>query len=273
MDKAKILIVIPARYASTRLPVKPLLKIAGQEMISRVYRIALKALEDLENSSVYVATDHDEIVDFCKSRNMNVMLTSESCKTGTDRVAEVIAKLNDKPDFVVNLQGDNPLCPPWFIRQIVEEYFKDKSIDLVTPCVNLSWEELDIMRISKQTNPFSGTFVVKDCNNNALWFSKNIIPAIRKEEELRNKFEKSPCWRHIGLYGYNVKALEAFLKLSQSYYENMEGLEQLRFLENAYKVRMVDVDYNGRPAMNGVDSQSDLDKAEKIILQYGEFDL
>lgn len=267
----KTLIVIPARYASTRLPAKPLVKIAGKEMILRVYGIAMQALKDLKDSAAVVATDHSAIFDFCKNNGMKVVMTSEACKTGTDRVSEAVLQMEQKPEFVVNLQGDNPTCPPWFVRQVVEEYYKDPSVQMVTPCVNLTWQELDKTREAKKTTPFSGTFVVMNKDNDAFWFSKNVIPAIQKEEKLRETMKMSPCWRHVGLYGYRVDILNKFLSLPQGIYEECERLEQLRFLENGFKVRMVKVDYKGRPAMSGVDSPEDRDRAEKLFLEYGEF--
>ena len=267
----KTLIVIPARYASTRLPAKPLVKIAGREMVLRVYDIAKQAMKDLPDSAAVVATDHSDIFDFCKKNDVDVVMTSEACKTGTDRVSEAVQQMKEKPEFVVNLQGDNPTCPPWFVRQVAEEYYKDSSVQMVTPCVNLTWEELDRMREAKKKNPFSGTFVVMDKNDNALWFSKNILPAIQKEEKRREELKVPPVWRHVGLYGYRTDVLGQFLKLPQGYYEQFENLEQLRFLENGFKVRMVKVDYKGRPAMNGVDSPDDRDRAEKLLMEYGEF--
>lgn len=267
----KTLIVIPARYASTRLPAKPLIKIAGKEMILRVYEIAQKALGDLKDSAAVVATDHESIFNFCQENGVKVVMTSEACRTGTDRVSEAVQQMEERPEFIVNLQGDNPTCPPWFVRQVVEEYYKDPEVQVVTPCVNLTWDELDKMREAKKKNPFSGTFVVKDKHENAYWFSKNIIPGIQKEETWRKETKTSPCFRHVGLYGYRYDVLQKFLTLPEGHYEKLERLEQLRFLENGFKVRMVTVDYKGRPAMNGVDSPDDRDRAEKLFLEYGEF--
>lgn len=267
-----IAIVIPARYASTRLPKKPLIKIAGKEMVLRVYDIAKKAMEGLQDCTAVVATDHQEIYDFCAEHNVPVVMTDPNCPTGSDRVCEALAQLPKMPDFVVNLQGDNPLCPPWFVRQMIDAYLQNPAeTQVVTPAVHLTWEALDNLRESKKTTPFSGTTVTFDDDHFALWFSKNIIPAIQKEPKWREALPMSPNFRHIGLYGYRTDTLHRFVKLPQGRIEKIEGLEQLRFLENRIPIKIVEVDYKGRPAMNGVDSPEDRDKAERLINQYGEF--
>ena len=132
----------------------------------------------------------------------------------------------------------------------------------MTPVVRLSWAELDELRISKQSTPFSGTTAILDKNNHALWFSKNIIPAIRSEDR---GSPLSPIYRHIGLYGYARTSLERYVTLPQSVYEELEGLEQLRALENGMTIQAVVVDYKGRPAMTGIDSPEDLIRAEKLL--------
>jgi 3-deoxy-manno-octulosonate cytidylyltransferase (CMP-KDO synthetase) len=135
----------------------------------------------------------------------------------------------------------------------------------------MTWEELDRMREDKKTTPFTGTSIIlNQKTNDAIWFSKNIIPAIRKEESYREKDKFSPVVRHVGLYGYNYEMLMNFGKLSESYYEKFEGLEQLRALENGYKIRVAMVDYRGRPSSSGVDTPQDITRTEKIIKEFGE---
>jgi len=267
----KTTIVIPARYASTRFPGKPLAKIAGEEMLSRVHKIAKKGAEGYD-CEVIVATEDKRIESFCKKIDAKCMMTSDQCKTGTDRVAETVSKLNYKPDFILNLQGDAPMTPPWFISEMIKAFEKDsKNIDMVTPGIQLSWKELDRIREEKKITPFSGTSIILDRKtNNAVWFSKKIIPAIRKEEKHRANMEKSPVIRHIGLYGYSYNMLMALGKMEEGYYEVFEGLEQLRALENGYKIRVALVDYRGRPSASGVDSPQDIQRAEKIINKFGE---
>lgn len=261
----KTLIVIPARYASTRLPGKPLAMIAGQTLLERVVRLSQAAAKGLKNVSVVVATDDDRITQHCKEIDVAAIMTPPDCPSGTDRVAEVVRQMNDKPDFILNMQGDAPLTPPDFLRAMIEA-FAASPCDAVTPVTQLTWEQLDKLRQNKLTTPFSGTTVCFDeKTGNAFWFSKNIIPAIRKEEDLRKKSDKSPVFRHIGLYGYSLKMLETYVKLPESKFEKLEGLEQLRLLENGYTIRCVPVDFKGRANMSGVDSPEDIVRAEELI--------
>jgi 3-deoxy-manno-octulosonate cytidylyltransferase (CMP-KDO synthetase) len=263
-------IVIPARYGSTRLPGKPLAMIAGQTMLRRVVRIALAAAQDDPGIEVIVATDDDRIAGHAKELGVAWAMTPESCPTGTDRAQAAVAHLKVQPDFVLNLQGDAPLTPPDFVRAMIGSFAKAPA-DLVTPVTQMTWDDLDKLRDSKRTTPFSGTTVAFDEKTGlAYWFSKNIIPAMRKEKELREKSALSPVWRHIGLYGYSRAMLEKFPALPEGKFEKIEGLEQLRVLEHGYKIRCVPVDYAGRANMSGVDSPEDIARAETLIAKHGE---
>ncbi len=267
----KYIIVVPARYGSTRFPGKPLAMICGKTMLERTYEIAKKASIGFD-CDVIVSTESDKILNFCKEKSINCTITSDNCKTGTDRVCETVKKLNYKPEFILNLQGDAPLTPPWFLKKMIEVYEQKPDIDMVTPGYLMKWTELDKMREEKKTTPFTGTtIIINQKNNDAVWFSKNIVPAIRKEKEYRDKSEYSPIIRHIGLYGYNYDMLMKIGTIEESYYEKLEGLEQLRVLENGYKVKVAMVDYMGRPSSSGVDTPEDVDRAEEIIKNYGEF--
>jgi 3-deoxy-manno-octulosonate cytidylyltransferase (CMP-KDO synthetase) len=269
----RVLIAIPARYESTRFPGKPLAKIHGKEMLLRVWEIAQKAASKFEKGVVAcaVGTEDQRIVDFCKRHNITCYMTSRNCLTGTDRVKEVMDKVAGRPEFVVNLQGDNPLCPPWFVESVIEAYLKDTFVQVVTPVVNLSWVDLDRFRENKKTTPFSGTCaIIHPVTSDAIWFSKSIVPAIRKEAEYRLQSLASPIFRHIGLYGYTPNALEKFAELPETAYEKLEGLEQLRFLENGMTVRTVTVDYGKYKGMSGVDSPEDVIRAEDLLSKQGE---
>ena len=202
---------------------------------------------------------------------MNCIITSNDCKTGADRVCETIKNLDYKPDFILNLQGDAPLTPPWFLQKMIEEFEKNSDIDIVTPGYRMKWDELDKMRKDKKETPFTGTTIIMNqSTNDAIWFSKNIIPVIRKEEKYREQSEYSPVIRHIGLYGYSYDMILKVSDLKESYYEKYEGLEQLRFIENGYKIKIAIVDYKGRPSSSGVDNPEDIRRAEEIIEKYGE---
>ena len=269
-----ILIVIPARYGSKRLPAKPLIKIAGKEMLKRVWEIALLAVQKHENYNiqVIVATDDNRIGDFCQQNKINYLMTSVNCNSGTERTIEVISQLEIKPDFIINLQGDNPLCPPWFVEEMIKEFYKNPQIEMISPFVNLTWLELGELRKVKDKTPFSGTTVILNESNEAIWFSKQILPAIRNENKLRTESHLSPVLRHIGLYGYSYEALNKISKLSKSKYEDLEGLEQLSILMAGIKIKMILVDYKGREGMSGIDEQSYIEIAERILNKFGEFD-
>lgn len=268
-----ILIVIPARYASTRLPGKPLVRIAGREMILRVTDIARHVCARNENCSYVVATDDSRIADFCREHGVAVVITSDECRSGTERCWDAVGRMERKPGFIVNLQGDNPLCPPWFIEQMIAAWRGDSAARVFTPCLRLSWDELDALRKAKEKTPFSGTTVLVDKAGYAMAFSKNIVPAIRKEDRMRASGPLSPVHRHIGLYGYAFDALRDYFTMEPSPYEEAEGLEQMRFLHNRIPVRMVEVDYRGRKSASGVDSPEDVERVEAIIAECGEFDL
>lgn len=266
----KIAILIPARYNSSRLPGKPLVLIHKKTMLERVVTLSLKAAENFKDISVIVATDDDRIADHCKKININFCMTDPKLPSGSDRIAETLKILKIKPDFIINMQGDAPFTPPEFLEKIIQSFI-DSPCDVITPVTQLSWEELDKLREQKLITPLSGTTVVFNPENyEAYWFSKNIIPAIRDENKLRSQNTLSPVYRHIGLYGYSRKMLEKYITLPESYFEKLEGLEQLRILENNYKIRCVPVEYNNPLNMAGIDSPEDVARAEKLIQQYGE---
>ncbi len=263
-------IVIPARYASTRLPGKPLVRIAGRTMLERVHRIAKAAAAGLSGVAVVVATDDDRIAAHCRELGADCVMTSPDCPSGTDRAAEAVRQLKEKPDFVLNMQGDAPLTPPDFLRAMIDS-FAASPCDVITPVTRATWEQLDKLRESKKTTPFSGTTAVFDeKTGKAFWFSKNIIPAVRKEEALRAQDPLSPVYRHIGVYGYSAAMLEKYPSLPEGAFEKLEGLEQLRVIENGYTIRCVPVDYKGRASMSGVDSPEDVARAEALIAKHGE---
>lgn len=266
----KSMIVIPARYQSTRLPGKPLAKINGQTMLARVVKISTTAAAAHDNVSVVVATDDERILNHCIELGVPSLLTAPEIPTGTDRVAEAVRISGENPDFILNMQGDSPLTPPDFLSKMIDEFQKEPC-DVITSVTQLSWSELDKLRQSKLTTPFSGTTAVfNQETGRAYWFSKQIIPTLRKEHEMREQNNKSPIYRHIGIYGYSRAMLDKYSSLHESRYEKMEGLEQLRLLERGYHIRCVPVDFQGRANMSGVDSSEDLARAETLIKQHGE---
>ena len=269
-----ILIVIPARYASSRFPGKPLVRIAGTEMIRRVAAIAESVCRKNSACGYVVATDDDRILAFCRASSIPALMTSASCRSGTERCWDVVERQKKDAGFIINLQGDNPLCPPHVIQALIDAW-KRSGADVVSPCVRLSWAEYDRLVSGKAASPFSGTTVLVDRQGFALAFSKAILPVVRDRAEAEKRMDVSPVRRHIGLYAYTRAALAAYFTLPPSLGEQnyLEGLEQMRFLENGMRIRMTEVDYRGRESCSGVDSPEDVARVERILAQFGELDL
>ncbi len=258
----KTAIIIPARYGSTRFPGKPLVKLAGESMLSRVVNVAREAANGLKNVTLSVATEDQRIEQHCHEIGVQCVMTSDACKTGSDRVLEAAQHLGGDFEFVVGLQGDAPFTPIEAPYKMIQAFISDPTIEVVTPVVRLRWAELDALRESKKTTPFSGTTCVTDTKGKALWFSKNILPAIRKENRAE---EYSPVQQHIGLYGYRFDILKKFVTLPEGHYEKLEGLEQLRLLENGITIQTVTLEVDAGLAQAGIDSPEDVARAEKIL--------
>lgn len=264
MKQPKTAIVIPARYGSTRFPGKPLAMLGGQTMLQRVVSVATKATEDFDDVIIMVATEDKRIAEHCEKIGVKCVMTSAQAATGSDRALEAVQKSGRGVEFVINLQGDAPFTPPDIITKIIIESRRNPDIEVITPVQQLSWAALDALREAKKTTPFSGTTVIIDKRSNAMWFSKNIIPAIRNEQSMRGDQKLSPVFQHVGLYGFHIDALEQFCALPQSHFEKLEGLEQLRMLENGMSIRTVEI--KGDTAVHaGIDSPEDLKRAEALL--------
>ncbi|MDH5191334.1 MAG: 3-deoxy-manno-octulosonate cytidylyltransferase [Gammaproteobacteria bacterium] len=246
-------VVIPARHASTRLPGKPLLEIAGLPMIQHVYERAL----DCGADSVVIATDDERIQRVAESFGADVCMTSPDHPSGTDRLAEVVGKLSyDKDDIVVNVQGDEPLMPASLVEQVAELLSQSKSADVATLCTPIL-DGNDIF------NP-NVVKVVTDKEGNALYFSRAPVPwhrdAFAQEKDI--VLDDSVYFRHIGLYAYRVSFLKQYSSLTPSPLETIESLEQLRVLWHGHKIAVANaLDVPGP----GVDTIDDLKKVEKIL--------
>ncbi len=262
-------IIIPARYNSSRFPGKPLAILDDKSILQHVYDSATKASS--KNDTVVVATEDERIEKHCKKHDMRCVMTSEDCETGTDRIVDALDIIREEPEYIVNLQGDAPFTPPAFIRAVLDTLAIHKEFDIVTPVEQLSWDALDKMRIHKAVEPFSGTTAILGEGNKALWFSKQILPAIRNESEFRKKSNLSPVCRHIGLYGFKRESLERYAALEPSRYEKLEGLEQLRALQAGMNIKCIFVDYKGLPSFSGIDTPEDLEQARKILKEHGEW--
>lgn len=256
--KESAVIVIPARMASTRFPNKPLALIRNRTMIERVWQIgcAVKGAGE-----VLIATDDERLKEFAERFGAKVVMTSPTCATGTDRVAEAAMLLKQKHTIFFSLQGDAVLTPPWVIEAVLEEMLADPTLPMATPAVRLAGQALVDFVALKKTGSSSGTSVVFDQKKNALYFSKSLIPYSRDEH--------SPIYRHIGLYAYRGEILQHLSQLPEGPLEKSEKLEQLRALENGIAIRVVPVDYRGR-THGSVDRPEDVRIVEKIIDQEGE---
>ena len=253
---AETIIVIPARYASTRLPGKPLAPIAGRAMIERVWRIARAA-----GCRTLVATDHEAIAAAVRAFGGEAVMTPPECRNGTERALAAIDALGLAPDVVVNLQGDAPITPPWVIGAMIEA-MQAPGAEIGTPAVRLTGEAARQFIARKKDTPASGTTVVMNRAGEALYFSKAVLPFSRTGAP-------AEIFRHIGLYAYRLDALRRLIALPETPLEKSEQLEQLRALEHGMRIRVAVVDYRGRSHAS-VDSPEDVARVEAIIAREGE---
>lgn len=242
----KILGIIPARYGSTRFPGKPLIDINGKSMIQRVYEQA-KSCTNL--NEVVVATDDQRIFDHIKSFNGNVEMTSDKHESGTDRCAEVVEKVSQTYDVVINIQGDEPYIDPTQITQLCE-CFKDEKTDIATLIKKIETTE-DLFNENKVK-------VVKSSADFAIYFSRNPIPFVKGEAK-ENWLEKQTYYKHIGIYGYRFEVLQKVTKMPLSILEKAEGLEQLRWLENGLFIKVAETQLEAI----AIDSPEDLKKIKQ----------
>ncbi len=236
----RVLCVIPARYESTRLPGKPLADIAGKPMIQHVYEQAAKAKRP---EAVIVATDSELVEEAVKKFGGKAVMTSPEHPSGTDRIAEVALMYPDI-DVIINVQGDEPMIPPEIIDRLADAF--EEEIDMATMKVVMKEEDYD--------NP-AAVKVVTDENGYALYFSRSLIP------HPRNRPEWLKIYKHVGIYAYRRSFLLKYAALSPTPLEQVEGLEQLRVLENGYKIKVLESDFQGI----GVDTPEDLKAVNKLM--------
>ncbi len=241
----KVLGIIPARFQSSRFPGKPLAMIGSKAMIQRVYEQASKAFDD-----VAVATDDDRIFQKVISFNGKAVMTSESHQSGTDRTAEAALtyQLNAKKTFdvVVNIQGDEPFIRPQQLQQLAAT-FEDPSVEIATLVKKIETEE--------ELFNENAVKVVKNAQNGALYFSRFPIPFMRGADK-KDWVKKHTYFKHIGVYAYRYIVLQEITKLPQSSLELSEKLEQNRWLENGYKIKVSETDFQSL----AVDTPEDLEK-------------
>ena len=246
----KFVAIIPARYASSRFPGKPLVDMNGKTMIQRVYEQVEKSIYD-----VYVATDDERIFNAVKDFGGNAIMTSTNHRSGTDRCNEAFSKINKSFDVVINIQGDEPFIYPEQI-DILKSCFVDSSVEIAT--LVKAFEQKD--GFDALTNPSTPKVVLSN-NSDAIYFSRSIIPYlrdVRQEEWLK----KSVFYKHIGIYGYRSDVLKEITQLPAGILEKSESLEQLRWLENGFKIKAGITKHETQ----GIDTPEDLQAALKLML-------
>lgn len=226
-----------------------------------------KAVKNVDE--VFVATDHHEIYEFVESFDGKALITNEACENGTVRAYDCLKQLPDSVENIINLQGDAVLTPPYVVQPLVDSLAAETGKVMVTAASKMaSWAKYQEFLQAKITSPSSGTTVTIDNKGYALYFSKNVIPNIRKGSTYWG-LDDIPVYRHIGLYGYKRKMLEEYINLDPTPLEEAEKLEQLRVLEHGYKIKIVQVDYAGRTPC-AIDTPADVVLAEQIIAKEGE---
>ncbi|MFA5121360.1 3-deoxy-manno-octulosonate cytidylyltransferase [Zavarzinia sp.] len=237
-------IIIPARYASTRFPGKPLAKLKGASGQARTLleRTVLAARKVDGIDAIYVATDDARIAAEAERLGAAVVMTSESCRNGTERVAEAATKLNLDSEVLINLQGDAPLTPPWFVSELLAAMLADPSCQVATPILRCDVEAIGNFLADRKAGRVGATTVVVNAKGNAMYFSKEVIPFTDGRTTVDGIV---PVFHHVGLYAYRRSALEAYRGFPVMPLEKLEGLEQLRFLEMGWPIRAVEVEARG----------------------------
>ena len=239
--------IIPARYASTRFPGKPLAVLGGKTVIQRVYEQVSSVL-----SEVYVATDDERIYHCVESFGGRAVMTRTDHKSGTDRIQEAVEKIGTDADVIINVQGDEPFIQPSQVETLMH-LFDASETQIGT--LGKPFESLEAVE-----NPNSPK-IVTDVRGFALYFSRSVIPFIRGVERA-DWFGQYPFLKHLGIYAYRRNVLAEVTQLPQSSLEKAESLEQLRWLQNGYRIRVGLTDVE----TIGIDTPEDLQRAEQFLL-------
>jgi 3-deoxy-manno-octulosonate cytidylyltransferase (CMP-KDO synthetase) len=232
-------ILIPARYQSSRYPGKPLVALTGAGGVAKplIQRSVEAARRVRGVSGVFVVTDDERIADACRTFGVGVIMTSPECRNGTERCAEALAQLH-APDLVINFQGDALLTPAGFVEALIERMRDDTDAMVATPAMRLRSSEVRALQAEEQAGRVGGTSVVVDEQGRALYFSKRLLPFM-PAHALDGAM--SPVRLHVGVYAYRPEALDRYVATPVSELETLEGLEQLRFLATGVPIAVVDV--------------------------------
>lgn len=262
-----VLIVIPARYASTRYPGKPLVELrgAGGQGRSLIRRSWDAAMAVPGVARVVVATDDDRIRDHAAAFGAEVVMTATTCRNGTERCAEAHEALGGGFDIVVNLQGDAPLTPAWFLSDLIAGLRTDAGAEIATPVLRCEGAMLASLLADRRAGRVGGTTAVFGAGGRALYFSKEVIPFTGQDYP---DAAPTPVFHHVGVYAYRPDALAAYPGWPVGPLETLEGLEQLRFLENGRAVKCVEVDARGRQFWE-LNNPQDVARIETMMAEMG----
>jgi len=262
-----VLIVIPARYASTRYPAKPLAELKGasgqsRSLIQRAWEAAI-AVNGVDR--VVVATDDDRIKDAAEAFGAEVVMTPESCANGTERCAAAYDVLVSDAEIVVNLQGDAPLTPHWFIEDLVSAMRATPEADIATPVLRCDGRALNGFLADRKAGRVGGTTAVFDANMRAMYFSKEVVPFTSNTYA---DDAETPVFHHVGVYAYRPAALMAYPTWQMGLLEQLEGLEQLRFMEQGGTVQCVEVEARGKQFWE-LNNPEDVPVLERMMQEMG----
>lgn len=261
------LLVIPARYASTRYPGKALVELTGatgerKTLVRRSWEAAM-AVQGIDR--VVVATDDSRIRDEAQSFGADVVMTSDACENGTERCAEAHDVLGQRFDIVVNLQGDAPLTPSWFVEELVMALDAHPTAEVATPVLRCSGRALSGFLEDRRAGRVGATTAVFGIENHALYFSKEVIPYTPHDFP---PDAMTPVFHHVGVYAYRPSALAAYPRWKPGPLESLEGLEQLRFLERERPVLCVEVEARGRQFWE-LNNPEDVPRIEAMLAEMG----
>ena len=260
-----VLIAIPARYASTRYPGKPLVELNGPDGRKTLIRRSWEAAMAVKGADrVVVATDDDRIADHATAFGAEVVMTSTTCQNGTERCAEVAVKLPGF-DIVVNLQGDAPLTPAWFVEDLIAGLRANPDAEIATPVLRCEGAMRAKLLDDRRHGRVGGTTAVFGAGGRGLYFSKEVIPFTGRDYA---DAEPTPVFHHVGVYAYRPAALVAYPGWQIGPLETLEGLEQLRFLENGRAVFCVEVQAKGRQFWE-LNNPSDVPVIESMMAAMG----
>ncbi|WP_439111659.1 3-deoxy-manno-octulosonate cytidylyltransferase [Lentibacter sp.] len=261
----KTVVLIPARYASTRYPGKPLVPLRQKDGRSKtLIEMSYDAASQIAGvSEVYVVTDDARIRDAAEAFGANVIMTSPERENGTARVAEAVDVAELDADLIVNFQGDAPLTPPWFVEDLIAAMKADTTAQMATPVLQCDAQTYAMFKEDRAAGRVGGTTAVFGAEGRAIYFSKEVLPYI---DAGKVPSENIPVYHHVGVYAYRPEALKSYISWHECQLERLEGLEQLRFLYNGVAVKCVEVDAKGRLFWE-LNNPEDVARIEKVLAE------